>query len=160
MALRPIDGGACFPVAIIRDETSGATLQPTADANLLAELQKKADLTETQPTKITRQTLATTDHHAPADNTAAVITYTGIAAVYHVIGQISWGYDADPTGGLLTIENSTGIVFTLPITKGGPGQFTFNPPITTGVAADLKITLAAAGGTVQGYVNATHWLEA
>ena len=169
---RKVEGGSALPVCIVEDRSGGGGASAvTLDAaqlasltsgiaGLLSEMQLKANLTETQPVLPPRRTVAATDTHAPADNTAAVLDYTGVMAVAHVIGQITWSYDADPTGGLITIENSTTVVFQAPITKGGPGQLTFNPPISTGTAQDLTITLAAGGGTVQGTLSATHWLEA
>ena len=163
MALRPIEGGACIPVAIIRDETAGTGgggLSVVSDPALLAELQKKADLTEAQPVVPAYKTVTAADCAAPADNTAAEVSYSAVSGVCHVIGQVTWSYDADPTGGALSITSGADTLFTILITKGGPGQLTFSPPITAGAGKALKVSLAAAGGTVQGTVSVTHWTEA
>ena len=103
--------------------------------------------------------VAAADSHAPADNTAAIVTYTGIASTSHVISGIAWSYDADPTGGSLIITDNGAVVFTVFITKGGPGVFVFPIPKKADVAHALVITLAAGGGTVQGTVSIlNHWL--
>ena len=93
----------------------------------------------------------------PAVNTAAQIIYQSIAGVPQVIAGVAWGYDGDPTGGSLTIDDGTDTLFYVPITKGGPGYFQFNPPMRSGVAG-FRITLAAGGAGITGSLSVLgHW---
>lgn len=93
---------------------------------------------------------------APAANTAAVLRYNADGpGRMHVLSGVAWSYDGDPTGGRLKIEDGAGnTVFDESITKGGPGEFFFDPPFQGSPNTDLVITLAAGGGTVVGKVNA------
>jgi len=109
--------------------------------------------------KPTGALVAAADVHAPASNTAAVVAYTGLAGVAHVISGIAFGYDTDPTGGLLTITSGGATVFSVPITKSGAGFIPFTPPKLSAVAADLTITLAAGGAGCTGKVSVLgHWM--
>lgn len=105
-------------------------------------------------------TASSDDVHTPAINTAAIITYTAVAAAKHVIRGVAWSYDAAPTGGNLLIEDVSGTtVFSLDITAAGPG---FIPLTKKGAAINtaMIITLSAGGGGVTGKVNVLeHWTE-
>ena len=90
---------------------------------------------------------STSDVHEPAAATAAVLTYAAVAGVAHVLSGIAWSYDNDPTGGSLKVENGAGTtVFSVSITKGGPGFIPFNPPLRSSINTALVITLASGGG--------------
>jgi len=104
---------------------------------------------------------AVADVNAPGANAAAVITYAAAGAgVSHVLGGVAWSYDADPTGGRLTITDDGNTVFDVNITSKGPGFFTFPRPKKGTANKALVITLAAGGSGVTGKVNATsHWTE-
>lgn len=107
-------------------------------------------------------TASTGDVHAPASNTAAVVTYAAAGAgVAHVISGVAWSYDLDPTGGSLKIENGSGsTVFQVAVTSKGPGFFVFPQPKKGSANTALIITLAAGGSGVTGKVNAlNHWTE-
>lgn len=81
-------------------------------------------------------------------------------SVSHVLGGVAWSYDADPTGGRLTVTNDRNIVFDVNITSKGPGFFTFPRPKKGTANKALVITLATGGVGVTGKVNATsHWTE-
>lgn len=94
--------------------------------------------------------------HAPAANTAAVVTKAAVAAKYHVIRKIFCGYSATPTGGLLTIQDVSGTtVFTVPIPAAGLNTIDFGEKgiRTAAVNTALIVTLAAGAGAVVGYLN-------
>lgn len=102
------------------------------------------------------------DVHAPAVNTAAIVTYAATASVKHVITGIAWSYDAAPTGGNLKVEDVSGTtVFTIDITDKGAGFFVFPKPKKSAAAnTAMIITLAAAGAAVTGKVSClNHWSE-
>lgn len=104
---------------------------------------------------------AAADIHAPAANTAAVVTYAaGAAGVHHVISGVAWSYaGAAPTGGNLKIEDGSGTtVFSIDITAEGPGFFTFPVPKAGSAATAMIVTLAAGGAGVTGKVSVlNHW---
>lgn len=103
----------------------------------------------------------TADVHAPASNTAAVITYAAPGAGFrHVLSGVAWSYDADPTAGSLTITDGGNTIFKIAVTNKGPGFIPFDPPKMAGDNAALVITLAAGGSGITGVVNALgHWVS-
>lgn len=101
----------------------------------------------------------TADVHAPASNTAAVITYAADSRGAHVISGVAWSYDADPTGGSLTITDGGSAIFKVAITNKGPGFIPFEVPKKATSNSALVITLAAGGSGITGVVNALgHWV--
>lgn len=109
----------------------------------------------TVATRETAQAAGTGNIHAPASNTAAVITYAADASYKHTIGGVAWSYDAAPTGGSLTITSNGSTIFKVNITAAGPGFIPFNPPLqNAAVNQALVITLAAGGSGITGIVNA------
>jgi len=115
-------------------------------------------------TRTNRIDCAAADVHAPAANTAAVVTYAAVAGEKHVVTGIAWSYTGGtPTGGNLKIEDVSGTtVFTLDIDKSGPGSFEFPIPKKSAAAnTAMIITLAAGGAGVTGKVSVVnHWTEA
>jgi hypothetical protein len=100
-----------------------------------------------------------TDCHAPADNTAAVVTYSAASGQKHYIHDIFWGYDSDLTAvGTLQVTDDSAVVFgPLPITASGPGFLHFNPPIVSSTANKaMVVTLSTGGTTVQGVLSCRH----
>ena len=96
----------------------------------------------------------TSDVHAPASNTAAVVTYTANATKAHAIGGIAWSYSGTPTSGNLKVENGSGtVVFTIDVTTAGPGFIPFVPTLEGSTNTALIITLAAGGSGVTGKVS-------
>ncbi len=83
------------------------------------------------------------------NNAPVVVNVAASAGGGHVsFSFVHWSYDADPTGGLLTITSGD-LTYTMHITSGGPGFLPFEGvafPANTAVTA----TLAAGGGTVEG----------
>ena len=95
--------------------------------------------------------------HAPAVNTAAIITLAAASGVRHVVDKVFGGYDATPAGGSLTIavtQNGSAVSMVMPITAGGGLFIPFDPPLQGDDNTAITITLAAGGATVTGKVNA------
>lgn len=102
----------------------------------------------------------TSDFHAPAANTAAVITYAADATARHALAQVIVSYSAAPTGGNLKIEDGSGTtVFTVDLTATvlEPVVINFDPPLLGSYNTAMIITLAAGGAAVSGKVNARHF---
>ena len=99
--------------------------------------------------------------HQPAANTAAVVTLAAPGAgVRNVLGMILFGYDGDPTGGSITVEDGVGnTVAYAPVTAGGPGPINFTPPLKGDDNGAVIITLAAGGAGVTGSVCVHAWTE-
>jgi len=99
----------------------------------------------------------TSDHNAPAANTAAVITYAADANRRHVIGQIVWSYDGAPTGGSVKVEDGSGTtIFEIAVTAAGPDQIIFSPRLSGSYNTAMVVTLAAGGAGVTGKLTARH----
>jgi len=106
--------------------------------------------TRTNPIRV-----STSDVHAPAANTAAVVTYaastTGGA---HIINGIGYSYSAAPTGGNLKVEDGSGnTVLSLDITEAGTRFIPFQNAVKGSVNTALIITLSAGGGSVVGKLS-------
>ena len=99
------------------------------------------------------------DVHAPASNTAAVVTYTADATRAHAINGVYWSYSAAPAGGNLKIEDGSGvIVYTTDITAAGPGFLPIEKLGTPNTA--MIVTLAAGGAGISGKVCVgQHWIQ-
>jgi hypothetical protein len=92
--------------------------------------------------------------HAPASNTAAVVTIAAVTGKQNAISGIAWSYNAAPTAGNLKIENGSGVtVFSIDITAAGPGFIPWPVAIRGSVTTALIVTLAAGGAGVSGKVN-------
>lgn len=105
---------------------------------------------------------SSSDVHAPASNTAAVVTYSaGGTGHRHVITGVAWSYSADPTAGNLKIEDGSGTtVFSIDITSGGAGFFPFPLPKRGTANTAMIITLSAGGPGVSGKISVlNHWVE-
>ena len=96
--------------------------------------------------------------HAPAANTAAVVTLAAEAGLSQALRGVAWSYNATPTGGNLKVEDDSTTVFSVDITAAGPGFLPLCLRSTTGKL--LRVTLSAAGAAVTGKVNVLqHWTE-
>lgn len=94
------------------------------------------------------------DVATPTSNTAAVVTYTAIAAQCHALTGIAWSYNGVPTGGNLQIQDGSAVVFSVDITAAGPGFFMFpNLGIHGSANTNLVLTLAAGGSGITGKVD-------
>jgi len=97
---------------------------------------------------------STGNTHAPASNTAAVVTKAAAGAgVCNVIDGIAWSYDAAPTNGGLTITDGGSTVFQVAVTAAGPGFFLFPRPLKSAANSAMVVTLAAGGSGVTGKIN-------
>jgi hypothetical protein len=114
-----------------------------------------------QPNAVaTARAAAAANMNAPAANTAAVVTKAAAGAgVANVVAGVYWSYDAEPTGGSLTITSGGVTVFQLSITAAGPGFLPFTPPLKGGANEAVVATLAAGGESVTGKVNLHTWTE-
>ena len=95
--------------------------------------------------------------HAPAANNPAVITLPADSETFHVVDSVLWSYNADPTGGSLTITSTvdgTAVSQVITIVAKGQDQYCFSPPIQGDVNTAITITLAAGGAAVTGKINA------
>ena len=95
--------------------------------------------------------------HAPAADTAAIITLAAAAGVRNVVDKIFGSYSAAPTGGSLTIAITvagTAVSMVAAITAAGPFDFDFPVPLQGDENTAITITLAAPGGAVAGSLNA------
>lgn len=95
--------------------------------------------------------------HAPAVNTAAIITLAAEAGTRHVLDEVFGSYDASPTAGSLTIAltvEGAAVSLVVAITATGPFDFVFAQPLQGDVGTAITITLAAAGAAVTGKLNA------
>lgn len=98
--------------------------------------------------------------HAPAANTAAVVTFAAVTGKRHHLVYIAWSYSATPTGGNLKVEDASGTtVLDVDITAGGPGSLQFENPLRGEVGNALIVTLAAGGAGISGKVNAYKFTE-
>ena len=96
--------------------------------------------------------------HAPAANTAAVITLAASPGFHHVIHAIQWSYSGTaPTTGRLTIAVNAVTKWDVDVTALGPGGF----QVTIAGAANqaVVVTLAAGGAGATGKVNIQYTTE-
>lgn len=94
--------------------------------------------------------------HAPAADTAAVVTIDADADRPNIITQIFYSYKGTPTGGTLKVEDVSGTTVWGPhhIVAGGPGQVDFFPPLANAAKnTAMIVTLAAGGGAVEGVLT-------
>jgi hypothetical protein len=97
---------------------------------------------------------STGDVHAPASNTAAVVTYAATSAGRHALTAIAWSYSAAPTGGNLKIEDGSGtVIFSMDITAAGANSIDFPLPKCGRLNTAMIVTLAAGGSGITGKVN-------
>ncbi len=101
--------------------------------------------------------VSTDDIHEPASNTTAVITYSAVASIQHIISDVFFSYSDDPTGGGLTIEDGANTIFSIGIAHGGAGFIPLIPPKKGTANTNLVITLAAGGAGITGKLSVTHW---
>jgi len=105
--------------------------------------------------------VSTADVHAPAANTAAVVTYAAATDRGHVVTGVAWSYSAAPTGGNLKVEDGSGnTVFSMDVTAAGAGVIVFPRPKRGTTDTAMIVTLAAGGASVSGKVSVlNHWVE-
>ena len=95
--------------------------------------------------------------HAPAADTAAVVTLTPADAnELFVVDEIAWSYTAAPVAGRLTIVIGGVTVLDLDITTGGPGPIITRRGYVGKPGQTIVVTLAAGGGTTVGKLNVSY----
>jgi len=118
--------------------------------------------TDAVPVSESEVPCSSADVHAPAANTAAVVTYAADATHKHAISGVAWSYAGGiPVGGNLKVEDGAGVtVFSVDIPDYGPGVVEFpRPKVGAAVNTALIVTLAAGGAGVTGKISVlNHWL--
>lgn len=109
------------------------------------------------PLRGTQSTVDTNEVHAPAANTAAVLTYAAETGVAHAVKDLCFSYAGSGalSGGNLKIEDGSDTVFSIDISTKEWGCLPITRRGTAGRA--MTITLAAGGADVSGKVNASHY---
>ena len=85
--------------------------------------------------------------------TAIVLTLAADPDQFWVLDWIMWSYDADPSGGRITVTYGGVTLFEHDITRGGPGILQFRDAVYNAVAnyeaprnEAMVVTLAAVSG--------------
>lgn len=91
------------------------------------------------------------DH--PAANVAAVVTLPAAAGTTNRIDTLEWSYDADPTGGNITITAGGATIWAIDITQGGAGFYRFENGLNAKQNVEVVVTLAAGGAGIVGKIN-------
>lgn len=101
------------------------------------------------------------DCAAPAANADAVVTLTPGSGKSVMLVEINgYGYDGDPTGGLLKVAvGGTNYFGPVPITAKGPYWTRFKPFMQFAVDAVVTVTLGAGGSGVKGAIGRVGWLQ-
>lgn len=152
-------GGHHYQLAKLVDGTENSEARIPGDATYGLDV----DVTRLPTISETPVTAAAGDVHAPAANTAAVVTYAATPGVKHCLMGIIWSYNGTPTNGNIKIEDGAGnVVLSADIVAAGPGILVFPRPKKAAAAnVAMIITLAAGGGGVTGKVSCiNHWTEA
>lgn len=95
--------------------------------------------------------------HAPAANTAAVITLAATENWRHVIDNVFGGYSSVATDGKLTIDitvDGTAVSMVTPLYGMRPLTLNFSKPLQADENTAVVITLAAGGAGIVGAINA------
>jgi len=100
------------------------------------------------------------DVSAPAANTAAIVTYSGVVGKRHVVTGVAWSYSNDPTGGKVIITDGIDTIFDITITSAGAGFIPFPGPKRGSLNTSMVITLPAVGSGISGKLSIlNHWEE-
>lgn len=93
--------------------------------------------------------------HAPAVNTAAVVTLGAAVGVRHSIDGVAFSYTGGlPVAGLLTITDNAVVVLTLDIPDEGPRSLIFPSRLRSAAANTAMVcTLSAGGAAITGKMN-------
>lgn len=88
-----------------------------------------------------------------ATNTAITLTVQGSGGLRHYLGALTFGYDATPTSGRMTILDGSTVIHDEFIGSAGANRMIFPEPKAFSVGNNLAITLAAAGTGVKGSIS-------
>lgn len=98
--------------------------------------------------------LLTNGTHAPAANTAAVVTLAARTGGYLTITSLSYSYSAEPTGGNLQVESPAGtVIWQIDILLRGENHINFERGLQCAKDQGAIVTLAAGGAGISGKVN-------
>lgn len=88
-----------------------------------------------------------------ADNTAISLVYAGSGVLRHYLGSVTFGYNATPASGRMTISDGSNVIHDEFVASAGAQTRMFAEPkaITAGNA--LTISLAAGGPSVKGSIT-------
>jgi len=107
-----------------------------------------------------KKTLSSIKHasklNAAAGAAADITLAAAGAGQQHMISQVLWSYNGDPTNGKLTITGGSATL-EYDITKGGPGSLPVN--YVGLVNTEVVVILSGGGGVIQGKVNITYSTE-
>lgn len=78
---------------------------------------------------------------------AAAVTVTCPTGKKVVISQVIWSYSSAPTGGAVTITDST-TTLSWDVTAAGPGSVSFTPPLAFAKSTNVTVTVADPGGAI------------
>lgn len=93
-------------------------------------------------------------------NADCEITFAAVQGMRHVVWNVFWSYDDDPTGGYITAYSGPGhrCMGYFPITSGGVGWL--RRKIVGKMNQPLTIRLGAGGAGVTGYLDVEqHWIR-
>jgi hypothetical protein len=87
------------------------------------------------------------------------LTYATVATGTYSLGKIQFGYDADPTGGLIRVRSISGTTYwQIPVTKGGGGEVDLSH-LTMPYGTGMTVSMTGGGGAILAYLNAKPVLE-
>lgn len=87
-----------------------------------------------------------------ASNAAATVALAAKQATRWHVANVTVAYSDTPTNGLLTVTDTSSVIFQVAIPVAGP--VTVQVYRRGGLGAALNITLSAGGSGITGYVNA------
>lgn len=121
---------------------------------LQTALDGKADLTTLTTLRNEVGMIGTAYTNTSAANAAAVLVIPAPGAGLSLqLNQLIFGYNNDPTNGLLTVQQGATVIQSVPVTSKGTGPIVVGVKLATNTA--LTITLSAGGAGVVGSINAS-----
>lgn len=88
-----------------------------------------------------------------AANTAITLTIPGSGGLRHYLGSVTFGYDATPTSGRMTVLDGSTVIHDEFVGAAGAVGRVFPEPKATSVGNSLVITLTAGGTGVKGSIT-------
>lgn len=94
-----------------------------------------------------------------AANTTCAVTMDAVTGTPVIICQVIWSYSGAPTGGRVTIECGSDVLFDVDVIAGGPAGYTFTPPLALYAGSSAVVKAHPAAG-VTGKVNVNAYVLA
>lgn len=88
-----------------------------------------------------------------ADNTAISLVYNASGALRHYLGSVTFGYNATPTSGRMTISDGANVIHDEFVTSAGAQTRIFPEPKAMTSGNSMTITLTAGGASVKGSIT-------